>query len=172
MRNTLTVMRTVEIFLTNFTPLVCLILWSPTSGVRGLVLYGGTSLLRAGGRGFLSAHFMPGHVGGEQDLSAGAEMHRDLSIRKITEAATWQLPLSLLQWEQQSCPRTAHHHHFFLSIEHHHIQLDNQGLGGCFPCFFASLFSLIKKERAVQREKTNGWRVYRNEQTTLSALVV
>lgn len=113
---------------------MCLILGTPASGARGLVLYGAHLCWMCWEQGFSFACCMPGQVEGEQDLSGGAEMCRDVSIRKITWAATRQHPLSLLQEAQQSCPRTAHHHHFFLSIEHHYLQLDNQVLGGCFPC--------------------------------------
>lgn len=51
--------------------------------MRGLALYGGTSLLRAGSREFPYSVCMPGQEVGEQDLSGGAEMCGDVSIRKI-----------------------------------------------------------------------------------------
>lgn len=75
---------------------------------------------------------------GEQDWPGGAEMCRDVCGTQTSWAAAWQLPLSLLWWGRQGCPRTAlppRHRHLCLRGEPlWDLQLDNHVLGGCFSC--------------------------------------
>lgn len=67
-----------------------------------------------------SASRTPSLGEGERDRPGGAEMCRDVSGTQMSWAAAWQLPLSLLWWARQGCPRTAlppHHRRLCLRGE-------------------------------------------------------